>query len=75
MSTYFADENTKQIAVRKVFGADVNSETWRAVNRRQAILRVCEIAGRHVIIRTRPVLKGAESELYDAGRRFCVLAK
>ena len=31
MSTYFADENTKQIAVRKVFGANVNSETWRNV--------------------------------------------
>ncbi len=31
MSTYFADENTRQIAVRKVFGADVNSETWRNV--------------------------------------------
>ena len=31
MSTYFADESTKQIAVRKVFGADVNSETWRNV--------------------------------------------
>lgn len=31
MSTYFADENTKQIAVRKVFGADVSSETLRNV--------------------------------------------
>ena len=31
MSTYFAGENTKEIAVRKVFGADVNSETWRNV--------------------------------------------
>ena len=31
MSTYFADENTRQIAVRKVFGADVASETWRNV--------------------------------------------
>ena len=31
MSTYFAGENTKQIAVRKVFGADVSSETWRNV--------------------------------------------
>ena len=31
MSTWFADENTKQIAVRKVFGADVESETWRNV--------------------------------------------
>ena len=31
MSTYFADENTKQIAVRKVFGSDVSQETWRNV--------------------------------------------
>ncbi|MBO6068044.1 MAG: FtsX-like permease family protein [Bacteroidales bacterium] len=31
MSTYFAGENTRQIAVRKVFGADVTSETWRSV--------------------------------------------
>ena len=31
MSTYFADENTKQIAVRKVFGSDVSQETRRAV--------------------------------------------
>ena len=32
MSTYFADENTKQIAVRKVFGSDVRKETWRNVS-------------------------------------------
>ena len=31
MSTYFAGENTKQIAVRKVFGSDVSHETWRNV--------------------------------------------
>ena len=31
MSTYFADENTKKIAVRKVFGSDVTHETWRNV--------------------------------------------
>ena len=31
MSTYFADENTKQIAVRKVFGSDVMHETWRTI--------------------------------------------
>ena len=31
MSTYFADENTKQIAIRKVFGSDVTHETWRNV--------------------------------------------
>ena len=31
MSTYFADENTKQIAIRKVFGSDVSQETRLAV--------------------------------------------
>ena len=31
MSTYFADENAKQIAIRKVFGSDVKQETWRSV--------------------------------------------
>ena len=31
MRTYFADENSKQIAVRKVFGSDVTHETWRNV--------------------------------------------
>lgn len=31
MSAYFADENTKQIAVRKVFGSNVTHETWRNV--------------------------------------------
>ena len=31
MSAYFADENTKQIAVRKVFGSDVMGEAWRNV--------------------------------------------
>ena len=31
MSTYFAGENTKQIAIRKVLGGDVTSETWRSV--------------------------------------------
>lgn len=31
MSTYFADENTKQVAIRKVFGSDVSRETWRNI--------------------------------------------
>ena len=31
MSTYFAGENTKQIAIRKVLGSDVAGETWRNV--------------------------------------------
>ena len=31
MSTYFAAENTKEIAIRKVFGSSVEKETLRAV--------------------------------------------
>ncbi len=31
MSTYYAGTNTKGIAIRKVFGGTVNSETWRSV--------------------------------------------
>ncbi len=45
MSTYFADENTKQIAVRKVFGADVNSETWRNVKSYMILTGVACLVG------------------------------
>ena len=45
MSTYFADENTKQIAVRKVFGADVSSETWRNVRSYMVLVGVACLVG------------------------------
>ena len=45
MSTYFADENTKQIAVRKVFGADVNSETWRNVRSYMVLVGIAGAMG------------------------------
>ncbi|MBR1705171.1 MAG: FtsX-like permease family protein [Bacteroidales bacterium] len=45
MSTYFADENTKQIAVRKVFGADVSSETWRNVRSYMMLVGVACLIG------------------------------
>ena len=45
MSTYFADENTKQIAVRKVFGADVDSETWRNVRRYMVMVGIACVIG------------------------------
>ena len=45
MSTYFADENTKQIAVRKVFGADVNGETWRNVKSYMILTGIACIIG------------------------------
>ena len=31
MSTYYANENTKGIAIRKVLGSDVKGETWRNI--------------------------------------------
>ena len=45
MSTYFADENTKQIAVRKVFGADVSSETWRNVRSYMVLTGIACVIG------------------------------
>ncbi len=45
MSTYFADENTKQIAVRKVFGSDVTHETWRNVRSYMILVGVACLIG------------------------------
>ena len=45
MSTYFADENTKQIAVRKVFGSDVSQETWRTVRSYMLLVGVACLVG------------------------------
>ena len=45
MSTYFADENTKQIAVRKVFGSDVFQEARRTVRSYMALVGVACLIG------------------------------
>ena len=45
MSTYFADENTRQIAVRKVFGAEVGSETWRNVKSYMTLTGIACVVG------------------------------
>ena len=45
MSTYFADENTKQIAVRKVFGSDVSRETWRNVRSYMVLVGISCLIG------------------------------
>ena len=45
MSTYFADENTRQIAVRKVFGSDVEKETYRNVRSYMILVGVSCIVG------------------------------
>ena len=45
MSTYFADENTKQIAIRKVFGSDVKRETWRNVQSYMVLVGIACVIG------------------------------
>ena len=45
MSAYYAGENTKQIAVRKVFGAEVMGETWRNVKSYMVMVGVACIIG------------------------------
>ncbi len=45
MSTYFADENTKQIAIRKVFGSDVTRETWRNVRSYMTLAGIACVIG------------------------------
>ena len=45
MSTYFADENTKQIAIRKVFGSDVKHEIWRNVKNYMVMVGIACIIG------------------------------
>ena len=45
MSAYYAGENTKQIAVRKVFGAEVMGETWRSVRSYMVMVGVACVIG------------------------------
>ena len=45
MSTYFASENTKQIAVRKVFGSDVAGETRRSVRSYMLLVGIACVIG------------------------------
>ncbi len=45
MSTYYAEENAKGIAVRKVFGGTVSSETWRTVKEYMILVAVACVIG------------------------------
>ena len=45
MSTYYAGENAKSIAVRKVFGGTVESETWRTVKEYMVLVAVACVIG------------------------------
>ena len=45
MSAYYSSENTKQIAVRKVFGSDVRKETLRSVKEYIVLVFIAIIIG------------------------------
>ena len=45
MSTYYAGENTKQIAIRKVFGSNVLRELWRTVRDYMLLVAVAVAIG------------------------------
>ena len=45
MSAYYSGENVRSIAVRKVFGSDVNRETWRAVKEYMVLVGIAVVIG------------------------------
>lgn len=51
ISTYFAGENTKSIAIRKVFGSNVRRELWRTVSGYMALVATAAVIGIPVAVR------------------------
>ena len=45
MSTYYADEKSRDIAVRKVFGGTVDTEAWRTIREYMALVGIACIIG------------------------------
>ena len=45
MSTYYSEQSTKSIAVRKVFGSNVHRELWRSVKDYMVLVGVAAIIG------------------------------
>ena len=45
MSTYYCDEGSHSIAIRKVFGSDVNRELWRTVKDYMILVGIAAIIG------------------------------
>ena len=43
MSTYYADEKTRDIAIRKVFGGTVNTESWRTVKDYMVLVGIASV--------------------------------
>ena len=45
LSTYYSEQSTKSIAVRKVFGSNVNRELWRTVKDYMVLVGIAAIIG------------------------------
>ena len=45
MSTYYSEQSTKSIAVRKVFGSNVNRELWRTVKDYMVLVGIAALIG------------------------------
>ena len=45
MSTYYSDEKSRDIAVRKVFGGSVNTEAWRTIREYMVMVGIACIIG------------------------------
>lgn len=50
MSTYYCDEGSHSIAIRKVFGSDVNRELWRTVKDYMILVGIAAIIGAPVAV-------------------------
>ena len=75
MSTYFADENTKQIAIRKVFGSDVRLETWRIVRSYMYLIGIaCVVAIPLASIASRRYLENFAYRVEHYGWVFAIAA-
>ena len=73
MSTYYAGENAKNIAVRKVFGGTVESETWRTVKEYMVLVAVaCVIAVPLAVWAAQRYLEGFIVKLENYGWIFVV---
>ncbi len=73
MSTYYAGENAKSIAVRKVFGGTVESETWRTVREYMVLVAVaCVIAVPIAVWAAQRYLEGFIVKLENYGWIFVV---
>lgn len=73
MSTYYAGQQSKSIAIRKVFGGTVTSETRRSIGQYMImVLIACAIGIPIAVVATREYLHDYIYRLHDYGWIFCL---